>query len=199
MKARRSRLYDNLFFFVLHPLAPCPNLPVCCTSRSCLFLLADILNSSTFFLFISLCLLFVCSLFFFHLLTFSHPVVDTAEIRSNPLLNVVSLSTLCTARTRITAAKKTLWLSPYQRDTHLRQRRRWYPEEEGGQEEQYYHLLRRQEQQRRPWQQQQSIWMLCRSVSRARLQTARKSMRRIHLSMSTNANASWVYTATTIR
>lgn len=152
MKARRSRLYDNLFFFfffVLHPLAPCPNLPVCCTSRSCLFPLADILNSSTFFcLSLSVCCL--CVLFFFRLLTFSHPVVDTAEIRSNPLLNVVSLSTLCTARRRITAAKKTLWLSPYQRDTHLRQRCRRYPEEEGGQEEQYHHLLRRQEQQRRP-------------------------------------------------
>lgn len=52
------------FFFVLHPLTPCPNLPVCCTSRSCLFLLADILNSSTFFLFISPCVCCLCVLFF---------------------------------------------------------------------------------------------------------------------------------------
>lgn len=150
MKARRSRLYDNLFFFSFSIPSPRALISLCAVPLEVVFFFWQISLILLLFFCLSLPVCVVCVFSFFHLLTFSHPVVDTAEIRSNPLLNVVSSSTLCTARTRITAAKKTLWLSPYQRDTHLRQRRRWYPEEEGGQEEQYYHLLRRQEQQRRP-------------------------------------------------
>lgn len=74
MKARRSRLYDNLFFFSFSIPSPRALISLCAVPLEVVFFFWQIsLILLLFFLFISLCLLFVCSLFFF---TYSHSPIQ---------------------------------------------------------------------------------------------------------------------------